>query len=206
MNKYELLNIIFSLGIFTWLWHGMHRVKKRTTKSFHKKTWQEPKAVIQTNLVTIFLVKDTSMKKCVKDDHLSYVTATTSNLDQKLPKCYWRRLHHFCAACFATLENIFFNVVLLLLIHSKQFMFPPSELLIPNSSLHVSPLCYYMVENYGNNFRVLLCPPHSKVLAILIVFLQLTCLGMKVMLNCPSWKALFWKFFLQRTSLRKSRV
>ena len=103
MNKYQLLNIIFSLGIFTWLWHGMHRVKKRTTKSFHKKTWQEPKAVIQTNLVTIFLVKDTSMKKCVKDDHLSYVTATTSNMDQKLPKCYWRRLHHFCAACFGRL-------------------------------------------------------------------------------------------------------
>ena len=59
--------------------------------------------------VPICLVRNTSIKQCVKDDHLSYMTLNTPNLDQKRPKCYWRQAGHFWAACFATLANIVFG-------------------------------------------------------------------------------------------------
>ena len=51
-------------------------------------------------LVVIFLVRYTSINKCVKTTtYLYYVTVTTPNLDIKWPKCYQRRLRQFCAAC-----------------------------------------------------------------------------------------------------------
>ena len=68
-----------------------------------------------------FLVSYTNINQCAKDDHLSSVTATTPNMDQKWPKCYQTLPRHFCAACLpprkkfvlSTLENFstknFFN-------------------------------------------------------------------------------------------------
>ena len=54
-------------------------------------------------LALIFLVRDTSIKQCFKYEPLNSVTNTTHNIYWNIPKCYQRRLHHFCAACFGRL-------------------------------------------------------------------------------------------------------
>ena len=51
-----------------------------------------------------FLVRDKSVKQCVKDNHLFSVTATTPNLDRKRPKFYRRRPGCSRAACMTVLE------------------------------------------------------------------------------------------------------
>ena len=63
-----------------------------------------------------FLVINTSINKCVKYDQFYSMTATSTNLDRKLPRQNWRQTRPFRVDCFSKMVNIVFG-------HVRKFLY-----------------------------------------------------------------------------------